>query len=1081
MSGTGPRPHSGESNLRDLQLLLWLGQQLVPESPGYNVPFAFEIDGAIEREHFEAAVCAFVRRCDAVRLVFEEIDGVPRQRVAAHADFALEQLDFADDLDPPARLNAWVRERAIRPFRLPERLFDTALLRMGQDRFAWYWNQHHLTTDGWSYVLMLRHVAEYYRLSRLGLLADAPALPSFMEFVAEEKARARGGNSGAGGSDAAAPLEWYGRRGAKSLAERRITRRLGGARTDALRRVAGTPAFRSLGADLSVLRLLATATAAYIHRVTGRRQLSLGVPFHHRETRLEREVIGLLQEVVSIEVDVAEEETFASLSVKCHEAIWRSLRRAHSGASGSALGRYEVLLDYPTVSLNEFAGLPVRARWVHPEFGDGQRSLFLQLVDFDRAGELVLYFDANEGSFGPGMDERAAGHFINTLDRLLENPDQRIDSAGLLDAEERELVVGTFNRTDEAHPAGESLAQLFESQADETPDSAALVFGDHSLTYAEIDRAANRLATHLRARGAGPGTSVASCVERAIEAVVGLLAIWKCGAAYVPIDPAYPKERVAFVLEDSSARLLLTQNGLLPALPDARPETIVLDHLDLENEPADRLPQSSRPADLAYVIYTSGSTGKPKGVAMSQQALVNLVRWQVRQPTPLRRPRTLQFTPLTFDVSLQEILSTWGAGGTLVLIPEATRRDPEATLRLIEEQRIERLFIIYTPFQRLAEAADRARWAPASLREVITAGEQLQVTPAVRRFFERLPGCTLHNQYGPSETHIVTAYTLEGAPADWPPLPSIGRPIANTQAYVLDSGRGAVPVGVVGELYIGGAQVADGYIGRPEPTAERFVPDPFRPGAGRRLYKTGDLARWRPDGTLEFLGRLDHQIKLRGYRIELGEIESVLAEHPAVRQAVVVARRGAAGDPRLVAYVVPQRGVFVEVEDGDLVLRLRRWLKEKLPEPMVPSAFVSLGALPLTPNGKVDRLALPEPDGSRPALEAAYVAPASELEGRIAEVWRRVLGVDRVGRHDNFFDLGGHSLLLVEIHLELRRLMSRPISLVDLFRYPTIESLLRFAAGTDLRPALDAISARAARQRMALASAARPRPVRTDA
>jgi amino acid adenylation domain-containing protein len=496
-----------------------------------------------------------------------------------------------------------------------------------------------------------------------------------------------------------------------------------------------------------------------------------------------------------------------------------------------------------------------------------------------------------------------------------------------------------------------------------------------------------------------------------------------------------------------------------------RPDTVVLDRLDLRDRPDGPMQRSLVPADLAYVVYTSGSTGKPKGVAMSQRALFNLVEWQIRQPTPLDAPRTLQFTPLTFDVSMQEMFSTWAAGGTLVLIPEETRRDPEATLRWIDEQRVERLFIIFTPFQRIAEAADRTGIVPRRLREVITAGEQLQITPAVRRFFERLPRCSLTNQYGPSETHIVTAGLVAGAPSGWRPLPSIGRPIANTEAYVLDDALRPVPVGVTGELWIGGVQVAEGYVGRPELTAERFVPDPFRQEAGARLYKTGDLARWNEDGSIAFLGRGDHQIKLRGYRIELGEIESVLAAHPDVEQAAALAR-GSGGEARLLAWVVP-RGET----DAKLPLRLRRWLEERLPEPMVPSAFVILDALPVTPNGKVDRLALPEPDGTRPELESAYVAPATSLERAIAETWRRVLGVDRVGLRDNFFDLGGHSLLLVEVHDALRPFAPRPISVVDLFHHPTVEALAAFLDGARPDSAWESVVTRAGRQREAFTRA----------
>jgi amino acid adenylation domain-containing protein len=1064
---------SGEGEVRDLQLLLWLAQKLAPDAPGHNLPFAFDIRGALDPARFQDAVRAFVDRCDAVRMVFDEMGGMPRPRVVEAVDPRLEYVDLSGERDPAARLEEWLAGRAARPFRLDQRLFDTALVRTAPDGFTWYWNQHHLTADGWSYALMLRRVAAYYRLAGEGRLDAAPELPSFARWMtAERRARASRmiGDARRAGTQAgpAAPLEWYGRAGAaKSLAERRITRPLGAGRTRALRKLAADPSLRSLSTDLTVLELLAAATAAYVHRVTGARRIALGIPFAHRSTPEERELCGLLQEMIPIDLLLNGGETLHSLAAKVNAEVWRSLRRLRTGAfhPGSA-HRYEVLLNYPAVTFVEFDGLPVRARWIHPGFGDGQRSLFVQAQDFDGRGELVLHFDANAGIFAGELAERAADHLVATIDGLLENPDRPVDRLELLGDAERQIVVREFNRTGEIWPAGETLAGLFEEQVGRTPDRRALDSGERSLTYAELDREADSLAARLRALGAAPGVCVASCVERSVESVVALLAVWKCGAVHVPIDPAYPRERIAFLLEDSASRILLTQERWLGALPDARPETVVLDRPEAPVRTAAAPSVRAVPSDAAYVIYTSGSTGRPKGVAMSQGALVNLIRWQLGQPTTLAAPRTLQFTPLTFDVSMQEMLSTWGAGGTLVLIPEETRRDPETTLRWIDEHDVERLFIIFTPLQRIAEAADRTGIRPRRLREVITAGEQLQITPAVRRFFERNPGCTLVNQYGPSETHIVTAAAVEGPPSEWPVLPTIGKPIANTEAYVLDAEQRPVPVGIEGELWIGGVQVAEGYVRRPELTAERFVPDPFRGEAGARLYRTGDLARWNEDGTLAFLGRRDHQIKLRGYRIELGEIEAVLAEHPDVEHAAAMARRNG-GETRLLAWVVPR-----DRAETRLQARLRRWLEERLPEPMIPSAFVVLPSLPVTPNGKVDRLALPEPDGTRPDLESAYVAPASPLELRIAEIWRSVLGVDRVGLRDLFFDLGGHSLLLVEVHDALRAFAPRPVSVVDLFHHPTIEALAAFLEGAPRDAALEGAAARAGRQREALARGA---------
>ncbi len=469
-------------------------------------------------------------------------------------------------------------------------------------------------------------------------------------------------------------------------------------------------------------------------------------------------------------------------------------------------------------------------------------------------------------------------------------------------------------------------------------------------------------------------------------------------------------------------------------------------------------PPPALPDNTAYVIFTSGSTGRPKGVAMPHRALANLIAWQLRD-TP-RPARTLQLAPASFDVSFQELLTTLGGGGALVLLDEGVRRDPPALLRLVDEQRVERLFLPFTALQNLAQARLAAGVSGGSLAEVITAGERLRITAEVAALFRGLPGCALYNHYGPTESHVVTSKRLPAGVAAWETYPSIGRPIARARLYVLDGEMAPAPVGVPGELCIGGVAVARGYLSRPALTAERFVPDPFGgpEGAeppGGRLYRTGDRARWRADGELEYLGRMDQQIKLRGFRIEPGEIEAVLAMSPGVGAAVVTVREDTPGDQRLVAYVVPEL-VPEPVSDGAPALpavpELRRRCQEALPAFMVPSAFVVLARLPLLPSGKLDRRALPAAEGGRPELAARFVAPQSQLERDVAEVWREVLQVDRVGIHDNFFDLGGHSLLAVRLHSRLQAIAgrlgreARDISVIDLFRHPTVESFARFLA-----------------------------------
>jgi amino acid adenylation domain-containing protein len=622
-------------------------------------------------------------------------------------------------------------------------------------------------------------------------------------------------------------------------------------------------------------------------------------------------------------------------------------------------------------------------------------------------------------------------------------------------------------------------------------------------------------------------------MDRSLNAMVGLLSILKAGGAYVPLDPTYPRERLAFMVQDSQAALVLTQKRFAAALREYGAPVVCLD----TESPAlfGRTPEIPLPhtgvGNLCYIIYTSGSTGHPKGVAMPHLSLANLIEWQIRASSLSIGARTLQFASLSFDVSIQEIFSTWCAGGTLVLVSEAFRRDPKALTRSLADERIERLFLPFVALEQLAEAIRKEEALPEHLREIITAGEQLRITPGIVACFERLQSCVLHNQYGPSETHVATVFTLAGAPSEWPSLPPIGRAIANTQAYVLDDNMQPIAPGVEGELYLGGVCVAKGYLHQEALTAERFLPDPFSTRPGARVYKSGDRARILPDGNIEFLGRRDQQVKIRGFRIEPAEIEQALSAHPGVHQAVVTAWGPDPGaDKRLVAYVVaraesvpgsarnwptPDSGQAVSeavpgaedsgptpgsgqavtnavpgVEDsgptpdsGQAVTNavpgaadLRRFLEAKLPAYMVPSSFVFLDALPLTPSGKVHRKALPEPDRSRPDQTVPYAMPSGTLQERIAGIWQDVLRIERPGIHDNFFDLGGRSVQMIQVHAILTARIGTDLSVTEMFEYPTIGALAgRLTSGIRPESEPNQVLDRANRQRAAMARRKPPR------
>ncbi len=587
---------------------------------------------------------------------------------------------------------------------------------------------------------------------------------------------------------------------------------------------------------------------------------------------------------------------------------------------------------------------------------------------------------------------------------------------------------------------------MFEVSARASPEAIAVELGDQRVSYRALNERATRIAHRLRRLGVGPESLVGLCVNRTPDAIAAILGILASDGAYVPLDPTYPRQRLASMLDDAEVRVVITERSLLPVLPPLRAELLLLDDEanGLDDEPEGTLERLSFESNLAYVLYTSGSTGRSKGVAMPHGPVVNLLRWQIENLIPPGPARTLHFASLSFDVSFQEICSTLCSGGTLIIVPEALRRDPPGLARLLVEREVERAYLPPIVLEHLAEASLRLSLPPLRLRQIITAGEALRISRSIAAFVAQLEGCVLQNQYGPTETHVVTAFTLP-SPLELG-LPSIGRPIANVEAHLLDDRLRPVAAGEIGELYFGGACVARGYLRRPELSSERFLADPT--GGPGRLYKTGDRARLLPDGTLEFLGRNDHQVKIRGHRVELGEIEAALAEHPRVKQAVVTTRENEGGDKRLVAYVVPS-----DPASSFDASELRAHLRERLPGPLLPSEIVKIDAIPLLPNGKTDRASLPEPPSSS---ERPFTAPRTEVEQLLAGIWAEVLGLDRVGVDDDFLSLGGHSLHAGQIVARAAAALAVELPPNALFEAPTVALLAaHIEAARQREPASD--------------------------
>jgi amino acid adenylation domain-containing protein len=627
-------------------------------------------------------------------------------------------------------------------------------------------------------------------------------------------------------------------------------------------------------------------------------------------------------------------------------------------------------------------------------------------------------------------------HFTNLLESIVANPHQRLLELPLLTADEKQQILVDWNNTATERDREACVHKLFEAQVERTPEAVALIFGDQRVTYAELNQRANRLANYLKEHGVGPETRVGILLDRSVEMAVALLAILKAGGAYVAFDPAYPLERLRYMFEDSGVALILTEQQVMANQPEVNVRSILIDEIRTSQEEG-LAPAVAYPENIVYLVYTSGSTGRPKGIVIEHRSLVNAAYAFINKHQMTERDRLLQFASLSFDVAAEEFFSSWLTGGCIVMKPETVMSHTEFVTLIDKEE----ITIVNLPasfwMEWLTAISEKNLELPNTLRRVIVGNEKtLEETLAK---WQRLMGQKVEwcNAYGPSETTITASnYEPSGnnsAREEKSTVP-IGRPVINVEMYVLDPAQQLVPTGVAGELYIGGAGLARGYHNQPDQTAERFIPHPFSAQPGERLYRTGDLARFRADGNVEFLGRVDEQVKIRGFRIEVGEVETVLAQHTGVRESVVIAREDERGSNRLIAYVVSNNG---DLQTADL----RNYLKQRLAEYMVPSSFVVLDALPRTPNGKVDRRALPNADAALADDREVYIAPRSEMETVITNIWQELLKVEKVGVNDNFFGLGGHSLLLVHAQSKVTEALRVKLSMVEMFKYPTVSAL----------------------------------------
>ncbi|HEY4284243.1 MAG TPA: amino acid adenylation domain-containing protein [Chthoniobacterales bacterium] len=1011
---------------------LWFLDQLEPDGRAYHIPEAYLLNGPLDPVALERSIQVVGQRHELLRTSLQVVDGRPVQIIAPGNCLKMSFVD-ASGLPEPEQDGAIERQIAKNSalvFDLAKGpLLQTTLVRLAPERHLLLFNMHHVVSDDWSLGVLCRELSALYAEFVTGAPANLPDLPiQYADYAICQRKWLQGNElerqlgywrerleespTIALPTDFPRPPKqtYVGARHPFKLPPE-ITARL-----KSFNRKHHTTPFMTLLAAFQVL----------LSRYSGQFDILVGTPIANR-THLELErLIGFFVNTLVLRTDLAGDPGF--------EEIVRRVRRNALDAYQNQDFPFEKVveslnperdLSRPPLFQVMFAlqDVPIHPLAL-PAIEVSKQVLPINSAHFDlelfmaTEGESWLgFFGYNTDLFTAETIERMTGHYLALLESMLAYPDRPISKATMLTAAERQQVLVDWNRTGSDYSRNGCIHRLFEQQVEQTPETVAVVCNEQQFTYAELNARANRLADYLRKLGVKTETLVGVCVDRSADMIVALLGVLKAGGAYVPIDPAYPKARVAFILEDADVTVLVTQRRWLSLLPEAT--IVTLDDLPWSN--IGNVPDDVEPHNLAYIIYTSGSTGQPKGVAIEHRNALALIDWAARTFTTEELSGVLGATSICFDLSIFELFVPLACGGTVILA--------ENILQLPDLSARNRIRLINTVPSGIRELI-RSGKIPPSVITVNLAGEPLD-SSLVQELYAIVSIQKVYDLYGPSEDTTYTTCALRGPDG----RATIGRPIPNKQTYILDEKQHPVPVGVPGELYIGGDGLARGYLNRPELTAEKFIPNPFNANRGARLYRTGDRCRYLADGNIEFLGRIDNQVKVRGFRIELGEIEAVLGQHPAVEQCVVVARENQPGDNRLIAHIVPANPAL-ELPAAEL----KSFLRDRLPDYMIPAAVVTLDRLPVTPNGKIDHKSLPAVAYGTLKTPSLSV-PRNSVERQLVGIWQNVLGIESFDLSDNFFELGGHSLLAARLMGEIIKVFQVQLPLATIFRAPTVESL----------------------------------------
>lgn len=1037
-----PRHARKEAPLSFAQQRLWFLDQFYPRSCAYNVPRVFRLSGTLDVDVLQHALDALVERHEMLRTTFKLVNEEPVQSIGPARAVPLRIVDLASfpAADRESQAHAMVKAEVQRPFNLSSDLMLRAtLLRLNNDEHILVLMSHHIASDGWSKGVMFRELAEFYNAKLNHRPAVLPELQvQYSDFALWQKTMV------AGTLLQKQSLYWKSKlRSAPALLE---------FPTDfprpAVQGFEGTTECCFLPGELlgslkslsqregaTLFMTLLASFQLLLSRYCGQDDIVVGTPIAGRNRPEIEPLIGDFINMLAVRTDLGGNPTFRELLLRVKETALQAFDNQDLPFE-SLVEELEHGRDMSRAPIFQAIFILESA----PPLPPALQNLRLEILDFDTPtakNDLILILaDDPQGLkvkleyrtdlFEQATIQRLVQHYQTLLESVAADLTQPVSRLSILPAQERQQVLTTWNNSATSEHFDRCIHQLFEDQCMRTPDAVAVQFLDRKLTYRDLNARANQLAHHLLKLGLKSDARVGICVHRSPEMMIGLLGIMKAGAAYVPLDPTYPRERLEFMLEDGGASVLVTEERLLESLSSQHAKVICIDRdwTSISRENADNPTTAVTPASLSYVIFTSGSTGLPKGVQLEHRNVVNFINSVRRLFALNERDVYLGVASMSFDASVLDFYLPLSVGARLVIVDVDTTRDARALADTMSRTGVSAMHATPSTWRSLIDTG----WRGDATLKVFSGGEALPWDLSK----DLLPCCSgLWNLYGPTETAVYSAIHKVST-ADGTVL--VGRPIDNTQIYILDMHQQPTPIGVQGEICIAGEGVARGYLNRPELTAEKFVPNPFITAQGARIYRTGDLGRYRADGIIQCLGRVDHQVKLRGFRIELGEIEAVLMQHPGIRQAVTDVRASSTGEKRLVGY-------FVSEGKTPAISELRAFLKSKLPEYMVPSVFMPLESLPVSPSGKLNRRALPEPDDARPELTRDFVAPSTPVQQAVAEIFSDVLEIRQVGMHDDFFELGGHSLLATRVVSRLRDRFQIEMTPRFLFESPTVQEM----------------------------------------